>query len=128
VTSSASTRRRAGRGPGQRRALLLATGELLDQLVRLVGQAHPVPAPSTRTAAGLGRLDATGDERDLDVLGRGQDRGEPVVLGHQHDPARPPRGRGRAGRRRPSAPRRRSASPARPWPTAAWSCPRPTVR
>ena len=73
-----------GEAAGQRGALLLAAGELLDQLVGLVGQAQPVQRLDG-TAAGLRRLDAAGDQRDLDVLAGGQDRGEPVVLRHQHD-------------------------------------------
>ena len=84
MTSSASSTSPAQRQAARERgALLLSAGQLLDQLVGLLGESERFQRLD-RAPARLARVDAARDQRDLDVLARGEDRRQPVVLRHQH--------------------------------------------
>ena len=99
VGSSATSRRGSAPAPGPPRPLLLAAGQLLHELVGLPSSPS---RPARRGPGGLGgRPD--GAQRDLDVLGRAEQRHQPVALEHDGSP--------RAGPAGPGEPRRRRCAP-----------------
>ena len=84
--------RPVGERPGDGHALLLAARELVRPVPRPLAEADELEQLAHPRVA-LARLGADEAERDLDVLGRGQERHEPERLEDERD-------RSGAGRRR----------------------------